>query len=168
MLKIVSLSMVCLLTVVFFNGCSLTKEKDNNTNSSAVPVDASDLDLNDEDATEVATKDAYGEDMADINRYPDSIRTYYSDDSGEIEITYQTKATDQEIRDYYTKLLVDKGWKQIGKATDYIDFEKGDTNNPEVMTVYLTPYEKQGILEYELVYSPALTQEELDAENAIE
>lgn len=159
--KIATIYAACILLVVFFSGCVLTEKESaetKNTNQTIVTEESFD---DEEDVLEVAAKDAYGEDLADVARYSDSIRTYYAKDLGEVDITYQTSASEQEIRDYYTSLLEGKGWVQTGVATDYIDFEKGDENNPEILTVYLTPYEKQGLLEYELVYSPPLTEEEM-------
>lgn len=168
-LKNIAFLLGCLLAVLVLSGCSLTNtdSQDANANKNA-PVAADTL-LEDEDATEIVTADQYGQDMADVIRYPDSIRSYYAKDDGEIDIIYQTTASVQEVRDFYTNLMKEKGWGEpTGDATDYVDFEKGDKNNPEMLTVYFTPYEKQQILEYELVYTPSLTEEELAAEEADE
>lgn len=162
-LKITGILAVFAAIVLLTSGCALkdlTKSNSNKNTNSAKTV----TDEEDEETIEMATEDVFGEDMADVERYPDSIRTYYAKDEGEIDITYETQDTEQQVRDYYTKYLQDKGWKQTGIATDYIDFEKGDENNPEILTVYFTPYEESGVLEYELVYSPPLTEEELSEE----
>jgi hypothetical protein len=162
-LKIASLLSVFMAVIVFASGCSLTDSgKKTNTNKNSASEETSVEEEGDEIV--MATEDAFGEDMADIERYPGSIRTYYAKDSGEIDLTYETTDTEQQVRDHYTSYLEGKGWKQTGIATDYIDFEKGDENNPEILTVYFTPYEDEGILEYELVYSPPLTEEELSEE----
>ena len=116
---------------------------------------------NDESATALPTADAIGEDMADVSRYPDSVRTYYLKDSEEVDIIYVSSDTAEKVRDYYRDLLVQKGWKLTAEATDYLDFEKGDTNNPEMFSVYFEWKKKKAQTEYELIYTPPLTVEEL-------
>jgi len=153
-----------LLVVLLLGGCSLSKKGDDTntkvkTNTEAVETD------DDEDTIEMATVDAFGEDLKDIPRYAGSIRTYYAEDEEETAVTYETTDAESKVREYYKTTLTEKGWRQTGVATDYSDFEKGDEANPEILTVYFTQYEDEGILEYELVYSPPLTPEELAAEN---
>lgn len=155
--KISALSLSIVLVSVLFMGCTdKNDDKDSKTNST-VKTDVNE----DIVSTELPTEDAFGEDLKDVERYPNSVRTYFVKDSSEIDVTYQTKESEKTIRDFYTKLLTEKGWKQTATATDYLDFEKGSEDNPEIMTVYLTPDTESGILEYSLTYSPALTEAEL-------
>jgi hypothetical protein len=115
----------------------------------------------DEDAIAVETSDVYGKDIDQIERYPGSIRSYYSKSDYETDVTYQTTAEIEDVRAFYNTKLTDAGWTNSEEATDYMEYVKGDDENPEIMTVYLTSYDSQGILEYELVYEPALSEEEL-------
>lgn len=113
------------------------------------------------DEVEVVTEDAYGKDLEFIERYPDSLRSYYSSNEYETDVSYQTTADQDDVRAFYNDKLVASGWTVSEDATDYMEFVKGDEENPEIFTLYLTPYEKQGVLEYELVYEPALSDEQL-------
>lgn len=159
LLKMSSFLLLAVALVVVFSGCFA--DKDTNTNSTTKTDSTVTIDDSDEDLVEMTSEDVFGEDLADIDRYPDSIRSYYAKDEYETDITYETTDSEEKVREYYTDLLEDEGWTQVGVATDYIDFEKGDEDNPEILTVYFTPYEDEGFLEYELVYSPPLTDEEL-------
>ncbi len=47
------------------------------------------------------------------------------------------------------------------EATDYMEYMKGDDDNPGIFTLYLTTYKDQGMLQYELVYEPPYTEEQL-------
>lgn len=162
-------------------GCSLIKSQKTtppNTNQASTNVSATvnvnDTDVNDtlsEDSqddnadtsqtdTDVVTNDVFGEDMTIVQRYPNSIRSYYSKNELETDVTYQTTASQDDIRKFYKDSLTkDTVWTVSEEATDYIEFSKGDDNNPEYLTVYLTPY--KNILEYELVYEPPYTDEQL-------
>jgi hypothetical protein len=144
--------LIAVLLVMLGGSCSLTEKKDNSVSTE---------NTDDEETIEMATTDVFGEDLTDIPRYPSSIRTYYAQDEEETAVTYETQDSETKVRDFYKTTLIEKGWKQVGIATDYIDFEKGDEENPEILTVYFTLYEEEQILEYELVYSPPLTEEEL-------
>lgn len=149
---------------VLISGCTLTKKADDTKTKTTEQTNNAVADINsDEDTIEMPTTDAFGEDLADIPRYTGSIRSYYSQDEEETDITYDTTDTEAQVREFYKTTLTAKGWRQTGIATDYIDFEKGDEANPEILTVYFTQYGT--VLEYELVYSPPLTPEELAAEN---
>lgn len=162
-------------------GCSLLKNgktPSTNTNQSNtnVSVDATNTDtdtdavlsLDDEDATadtsqtttDTVTTDVFGEDMELVQRYPDSVRSYYSKNELETDITYQTTASQDDVRKFYKEALTkDNAWTVSEEATDYVEFSRGDDNNPEYLTVYLTPY--KNLLEYELVYEPPYTEEQL-------
>gem|GEM_PF-2743503 len=164
---------------ILISGCSLTdkvtdqvkKTSNNSNNSSTVSsVDnvadvftdeninfTEDVDTTESDA-EIVTSDVYGKDLDMAKRYTNSIRTYFSENELEKDVTYQTTATQEAVRSFYkTELAQD--WKVSEEATDYIEFSKGSDDNPEYLTVYLTPY--KNILEYELVYEPAYTEEQL-------
>lgn len=151
-----------LLVVLLFSGCSLLEKNDDSSLKNEATIEVED---DEEDEIEIATTDVFGEDLKDIPRYTGSIRTYYAQDAEETAVTYETMDAESKVREFYKTTLTEKGWKQVGVATDYIDFEKGDEENPEILTVYFTQYEDEGILEYELVYSPPLTAEELAAED---
>lgn len=116
----------------------------------------------DDEAIAVETTDVYGKDLSDVTRYPDSIRSYYSSNDYETDVTYQTTGSIEQVRQYFNDQLTAAGWTNSEEATDYMEYVKGDDNNPEIMTVYFTEYKSQGILEYELVYEPALSEEELN------
>lgn len=159
MKKALYLMPVLLLVVLLLTGagCDLF-DKDSKTKTSTKSVSL-DEDLGDEDMAMVE-EDVFGEDLSDISRYPDSLRSYYAKDQYETDVTYETEDSEEKVREYYEDLLTEQGWTQTGIATDYVDYEKGDEDNPEMLTIYFTPYE-EGYLEYELVYSPPLTEEEL-------
>lgn len=146
------LSSICVSGLILFGaGCG----KENNSavvNTNTETVAGKDL----------PAADALGEDMADIARYPESVRTYYSKSDEETDIIYVTKDEAVEVRDYYKKLLVDLGWTLSGEASDYLDFEKGDSTNPEMFTVYFEWKKKNLWTEYELYYTPPLTAAELE------
>lgn len=145
-----SLSLLTLVSVGA--GCMNNTSDTNNANTVVL----------DEDAIKVETTDVYGKDIEGVERYPDSIRSYYSSNSYETDVTYQTQATDEQIRQFYNDQLLADGWTNSEEATDYMEYTKGDDENPEIMTVYFSEYDAQGILEYELVYEPALSEEELN------
>lgn len=156
--RYVSFSLVITLALAV-TGCSLTQT--NSTNTSPVSEEVS----FDEDFIDVLTTDAYGEDLAIVERYPDSIRSYYATNEYETDVTYQTSASDSDVRTFYDEKLTAAGWENTEEATDYMEYMKGDEENPEIFTLYLTPYAGQGLLEYELVYEPALTEAQLEELN---
>ncbi|EKD78644.1 MAG: hypothetical protein ACD_41C00306G0014 [uncultured bacterium] len=116
-----------------------------------------------EDSIAVEAADVYGKDLEIVTRYPDSIRSYYSSNEYETDVTYQTTASTEDVRTYYNDAMAAAGWENSEEATDYMEYLKGDEDNPEIFTVYFTSYDDQGIVEYELVYEPALTDEQLQA-----
>ncbi len=147
-----SLTVVTLLTT----GAGCTKPNDNaNSNANETVV------LDDE-AIAVETSDVYGKDLTDVTRYPDSVRSYYSSNEYETDVTYQTTGSIEQVRQYFNDQLTAAGWTNSEEATDYMEYTKGDDSNPEIMTVYFTEYDAQSILEYELVYEPALSEEQLN------
>lgn len=134
------------------------------TNTSATNSTTDDAELLlAEDSIEVLTEDVYGKDLTVVERYPDSIRSYYAASQYETDVSYQTTASQEDIRQYYTDKLIAEGWTNSEEATDYMEYLKGDESNPEILTLYLTEYKQQSIVEYELVYEPALSEEELQA-----
>lgn len=140
-----------------------TETENNNKNTSVEVEDDEDL-LEDEDyydEVEVVTEDAYGKDLDFIERYEGSLRSYYSTNEYETDVSYQTTADEDDVRAFYNDKLVAAGWEISEDATDYVEFIKGSEDNPEIFTLYLTPYKKQNILEYELVYEPSLSDEQL-------
>ncbi|MFH0819179.1 MAG: hypothetical protein V1898_04255 [Patescibacteria group bacterium] len=164
-----ALFLTLIMVFVFvLSGCDFNSSNaNNNENSNKTAVSSQDEDIIDdtdietEELTAMPTEDVYGEDMTSIDRYPESKRTYYVKDDYETDITYITSDSETKVRDYFLDLLKKDSWENTGVATDYLDFEKGDTDNPEMLTIYFTPYENSDLLEYEMVYSPPLTEEEL-------
>lgn len=142
-------------SLITFIGCTkapapITPEKlDNST-----VVVATDADVT------VVTTDAYGKDFPDIARYPNSIRIYYADSELETNVIYQTTAQTEVVRSYFDDLVTKAGWTISSQGTDYMEYTRGDRDNPEILTVYFTEYATQQLLEYELVYEPALTEAE--------
>jgi len=148
---------------VTVTGCSLFQTGSTNND---VTAGIADTDVSfDEDFIEVLTADAYGEDLVMVERYPGSIRSYYATNEYETDLTYQTTASEAEVRSFYDEKLKTDGWENTEEATDYMEYMKGDEDNPEIFTLYLTPYEDQDLLEYELVYEPTLTEAQLEELN---
>ncbi|MBI2415120.1 MAG: hypothetical protein HYV33_00465 [Candidatus Kerfeldbacteria bacterium] len=148
-------SAVALLVVVMGTGCNTTTTGPTTTTT---PVTT---DVSDEDALAVVTTDVYGKDFDWIERYENSVRSYYFSDEYSTSVTYQTAATEDDLRTYYTNVLETAGWTKSEDATDYVEFTKGNDDNPEIFTVWLTAYPDQKLVEYELSYERALTEAEL-------
>lgn len=150
-------------TALIAAGCSTT-EVNNNTNTTAKTTPDDSVVMEDDyyDEIDIVTEDAYGKDLESIVRYPDSIRSYYSASDYETDVSYQTSDDQEKVREFYNDLLLADGWETSEEATDYMEFVRGDEDNPEIFTLYLTPYEGQNILEYELVYEPSLTDAQLE------
>ncbi len=159
---------ILLAGTITLAGCLNTVVNDSekaDTNKNTPATNTKEVDIDDEedyyDEVEVVTEDAYGKDLAFIERYEGSLRSYYSTNEYETDVSYQTEADQDDVRAFYNDKLIADGWTVSEDATDYMEFLKGDEDNPEIFTLYLTPYEKQGILEYELVYEPSLSEEQL-------
>ena len=161
------LSLLALLaTGVIITGCTAPEDSaendTNSTNSAAVEdnTDALDEVLSDEllfeddyyDETEVVAEDVYGQDIDFIERYPESIRSYYESYDGDLSVTYQTEDDQEAVRTYFNDLLAADGWGLDGDATDYMDYSRDTTAGEEYVSVYFYPYPDQGITEYELYY----------------
>lgn len=151
-------------------GCSNEKSNVNSTaptsNTTEVSNEQDTVEITDDETTDttqtdttVVTTDVYGEDISTAPRYPNSIRSYYSQNELETAVTYQTTGSQEDIRKYYKDTLTKDTWTVSEEATDYVEFSRGDENNPEYLTVYLTSY--KNVLEYELVYEPPYTEEQL-------
>lgn len=108
----------------------------------------------DDDTIAVETEDVYGKDLTQIERYPGSIRSYYSSNDYETDVTYQTTEDVETVRQYYNEQLTAAGWTNSEEATDYMEYEKGSDTALELITVYFTEYNNGDLLEYELVYEP--------------
>lgn len=159
------LSVVTLLAIG--GGCA-SKTVVESDDADTTDIDSSDIYF-DDDAVDVVTADVYGKDLALVERYPASVRSYYSSNEYETDVTYQTSDSMEDVRSYYHTALTAAGWENSEEATDYMEYIKGDDANPEIMTVYFTSYASQGIVEYELVHEPALTDgqlQELENEDA--
>lgn len=153
-------SLLAVLTAALFLGVGCT---DTNLTNSTPTTSNDDVTVVDDESIEVLTEDAYGKDLTMADRYPDSIRSYYAASQYETDVSYQTTATQEAVREFYTDTLTAAGWTNSEEATDYMEYIKGDEANPEILTLYLTDYAAQAIVEYELVYEPALSDEELQA-----
>lgn len=72
---------------------------------------------------EPPTEDVPGEDLADVPRFPDSVRTYYSGDDWSFRfIDYLTEASLEDIVSFYESQLPDHGWT-INYSEPYWDDE---------------------------------------------
>lgn len=114
----------------------------------------------DDDTISVVAGDVYGKDLSGVERYPKSILSYYAHSDDATDVTYQTTASAEQVRTYFQDQLTKAGWKNSEEATDYMEYTKGDKKNQEVLTVYFTTYDEQGIVEYELAYEPAANMAE--------
>lgn len=143
-------------------GCtpSKTTTTTNSTNQTAATLKATDSTTT-VDSTTVVTTDVYGQDLDFAPRSDGSIRSYYSANLYETDITYQTTTDVETIRKFYTDTLTAAGWVNSAQATDYMEYSNGSQDNPEILTVYFTDFPQQNVLEYELVYEPALTADQL-------
>lgn len=167
MKRFFTMSTLLLLTVIVSGVGCLQKPTDQTSDvPTTTPADEDAIVTEEEisfedEAIDVVTEDVYGKDLDLVERYPDSVRSYYASNEYESDVTYQTTASQEDIRAYYDEQLTAAGWTNSEEATDYMEYVKGDEDNPEILTLYLTEYTDQGIVEYELVYEPALTDEEL-------
>lgn len=98
-------------------------------------------------------KDAVGtKDLEVIGRYPGSIRTGYGkrDDIDRIEVEYVTKASADEVKEYYINNLEEVGWEIETSGENQIRFSKEE----EALSLHTNYDEVDKILEYYLEYYP--------------
>ncbi len=160
-MKRYSLLALLLASSLLATGCvnSITESTTDTSNSNA---DAAVYEDDYYDEIELVDEDVYGKDLTVVERYPDSVRSYYSSNEYETDVTYQTSDDQEAVREFYLDALESDGWEISEDATDYMELLRGEEDNPEIFTLYLTEYQDQGVLEYELVYEPSLTDEQLE------
>lgn len=168
--KLVRTALFLLAAPLFVAGCTVvnntTEQPNENTpNSDEVIVDDSFLY---EDEITVVEKDVYGKDLDLVERYPNSLRSYYEAYDDEISVTYQTTDDQEEVRSYFNEQLTAAGWTVDGDATDYTEYYRENDAGEEYLSVYYYPYESTNVTEYELYYEPPYTDEELEDSEEIE
>lgn len=98
------------------------------------------------------SKDAIGEDLEVVSRYPDSIRVEYSKepDGSCTKVSYQTKDSVDKVKEYYHDKMTSLEWQMVSSEEDELQFEK------EPARLYIWFYYNEGdqITEYELKYFP--------------
>lgn len=165
--------LLSLLIITMATGCTLGSKQKSSTDSSTntkdtaknTSIETEDDFLNLEDDTqdtvEVVTEDVYGKDYDFIERYPDSIRSYYESYDGESTVTYQTNDDQEKVREFYNENLNGKdGWELSAESSDYMEYMRSTEKGDEYMSLYLYVYKDQGITEFELVYEPPYTEED--------
>ncbi len=98
-------------------------------------------------------KDAVGtQDLDIIGRYPQSVRTMYENppDMGYESVTYEAKASMDEVKEYYINQLQEDGWEIISSEEDEIRFQK----EPESLFLRFYYDQNDKILRYTLEYFP--------------
>lgn len=169
MIKHIFLPLGLTLSTVLLLGAGCNNKQPSATTTSNTSAEVTDDTVNiddiyaESDEIEVVTADVYGKDLEQVVRYPDSLRSYYSSNEYEADVTYQTTDDVEAIRAFYEEKLIADGWTNSEQATDYMEYTRGDELNPDIITLYLTTYTTQGLVEYELVYEPALTDEQMQA-----
>lgn len=152
--------------MLFTAGCLTTNNdtaKSDTTSDQAVDEAALLDDFMDEEV-EIVTTDEYGKDLEQVERYPESIRSYYEAYDDEIIVTYQTTDTQEQVREYYNELLPQSGWELDGESTDYMEYIRTtDAGEDEYITLYLYEYTNPAITEYELDYEPPYTESDGDS-----
>ncbi len=163
MKRFIQIGVIALVPSLLLIGAGCKNQATINANESTDELaETTDVISADDYEIEIVVADVYGQDLDLVERYPDSIRSYYSSNQYETDATYQTTEDQETIRGFYNDKLTTAGWTNSEEATDYMEYTRGDEDNPEILTLYLTEYKKQGIVEYELVYEPALSDAELE------
>lgn len=97
-------------------------------------------------------KDAIGtKDLEIIERYPGSVRTMYENppDMKYESVTYVTKASIEDVKEYYLNELKDQGWNLVSSSEDELRFEK----DPSTFRIHFYYDEADKILKYSLEYT---------------
>ena len=97
-------------------------------------------------------KDSMGTDLEVVSRYPGSVRVEYSksSDGSVTKISYQTKDSTEEVKEYYFDKMTSLGWQMTSSEESQVVFGK----EPARLYLWLYYYESSQITEYELKYFP--------------
>lgn len=94
------------------------------------------------DAETPPASDVQGEDIPDVPRYPDSVRTEYgsvTDQSGVvIVVAYHSEADPEEVASFYEEGLAENGWTDISKFQRGGEFAVTASREGESVTVAIT------------------------------
>ncbi len=98
------------------------------------------------------SKDVMGTDLGIASRSPNSVRVAYSksSDSGVTKISYQTKDSVDQVKEYYYEELTSSGWQMTSSEGPQVKFEK----EPARLYLWFSYNESDQITEYELRYFP--------------
>lgn len=107
-----------------------------------------------EEALTMPEKDAEGNDVADIGRVPNSIRTEWDKADEFEEATYRVKDTAQKVNDYYIENVPKNGWKHESSEDDILGFKK----NKALVNITILD-ERNGITEYQVTLWPKYGEE---------
>jgi len=96
------------------------------------------------------SKDVMGTDLGIASRSPSSVRVAYSksSDSGVTKISYQTKDSVDQVKEYYYEELTSSGWQMASSEESQVVFEK----EPARLYLWLSYNKSDQITEYELKY----------------
>lgn len=97
-------------------------------------------------------KDSMGTDLEVVSRYPGSVRVKYSksSDASVTKISYQTKDSTEEVKEYYFDKMTSSGWQMTSSEGSQVVFKK----EPARLYLWLDYHETSQITEYELKYFP--------------
>lgn len=96
------------------------------------------------------SEDVIGEDLKNVSRYPDSVRTKYYEADTYTKVTYKTKDSVKEVKEYYQEKLTSVGWKLTSSEEGQLVFDKASAK------LYINFYYSKTYktTEYELKYYP--------------
>ena len=98
------------------------------------------------------SKDVMGTDLGIASRSPGSVRVAYSksSDGSVTKISYQTKDSIDQVKEYYYEELTSSGWQMASSEESQVVFEK----EPARLYLWLSYNKSDQITEYELKYFP--------------
>ena len=98
------------------------------------------------------SKDVMGTDLGIAPRSPGSVRVRYSksSDGNVTKISYQTKDSVDQVKEYYYEELTSSGWQMTSSEGPQVKFEK----EPARLYLWFSYDESDQITEYELKYFP--------------
>lgn len=99
--------------------------------------------------------DTAGKDLADIHRYPNSLRSNYEPTDDKITLEYFSKATPEKILDYYQNLIDENGWSLSAKDEGSMNFS---TDKAEVM-IDIIDQDETPVTQYQVLYAPMEDEE---------
>ncbi len=98
------------------------------------------------------SEDVMGTDLGIASRSPNSVRVSYSksSDGSVTKISYQTKDSVDQVKEYYYEELTSSGWQMTSSEGPQVKFEK----EPARLYLWFSYNESDQITEYELKYFP--------------